>query len=627
MIRDEVRRLEHGLSPSVRSSTRATRHLRSSLAWILSMSGCSPQVGRGAHASAPGGPTGSNRWEIVVAPDISHRGRVVSVEREPGGEVQNVLDGSQRLRVTSRSTVWSQDFPVSPLVGAAHVDGAWLFVSADGAVYSAPSFVGALGRAGDTGGIRVDRVFRSRGILAFAGVDGSLWVWQRGGVRPITPRPGDRIMDAGFVGFDFGVVISDEGFVLRTVDACSTFQLLGIRMRGVSTVEVDDTAIVVRSPSQTVRVERASTSELPEQQSVEYRDWIDELPQARTPEDAWREFLAELPVSGVSLADGTVTVIRPQRPAGLMVRYDPSGTLAVLPLPGRCPRAARAPYGRQLLLTCSRSQGSSVEQFVLGADGHWLSVRSLSGRSEDLFAPPIVSTTGPSMVFRGACEPTAGTRAGGRPICWFDGNRWATRWLRRDDEPWPVALVGNCLAHFARTASVNVVDLETQGSDVPVDGEPIEIAAGLTLESVTAIDGSHVFGVAAAADGGARRILYYGAIGTRLTAHPLPDGALDAAFADATHAIAAGDTFGQVWVSEDGANSWTRVSYAVGGSVETVSLASSGRESRMPWVECSPSYCRAGDRVMWLPGNLARRLRSSSRAIGGVRAPSEGSGR
>lgn len=387
-------------------------------------------------------------------------------------------------------------------------------------------------------------------------------------------------------------------------------------METVSDILIEDTAVAVRSPSRVLRVGRASVSEQAEPPVDESTRWIGEFAPPATADDAWRQFLGDLALSGVSLANGEVVAGHREDDSGVLYRHAPGSMLDRLALPRDCHRPALAPYGHHLLLTCIRHEGTSVEQFTLGDAHRWESLRSLRSGSHDLIAPPIVSSAGPGMILRGACEPTAGLRAGGQPICWFNGHRWATRWLRRSDEPWPLALVGSLLAHVSFAAGVNIVDLETQGIDVPADGEPVAVAHGMRLDEVVAIDGVRVAGVARAEDGSDRRVLYFGRMGTRLREYALPEGARDAAFADATHAIAAGDTFDQVWVSHDGAVTWERAAYPVDGSTGGLSLASAGRGAPMPWVECSPSYCRAGDRVVWLPRELAERLRSNVRVLG-----------
>ncbi len=178
---------------------------------LAALAGCRHRrrSARGHRVTAAASNAVVGRWVARVATDTS-----VALEGS--------LGFAGALRVEGHD-IAGAPYPARALVAAAHVDDGWLFAAADGTVYAAPSFRGALRvRAAFPAGARVSagRNAMHHGRLGYVDADGAGWTVDGASPRRLPLR---RVVALAFTSAQRGWAVVEPGTLLRTDDAGRTF--------------------------------------------------------------------------------------------------------------------------------------------------------------------------------------------------------------------------------------------------------------------------------------------------------------------------------------------------------------------------------------------------------------------
>jgi hypothetical protein len=141
-------------------------------------------------------------------------------------------------------------------------------------------------------------------------------------------------------------------------------------------------------------------------------------------------------------------------------------------------------------------------------------------------------------------------------------------------------------------ASFHVVDLKAlveKRSRAVVPLASLLPAGARILDVTLSADQSTLSVVIRGTDG--KTAIARGELGEKLSVHPLPEGAKAAAFVDARRGLAIGDHLGQVWSTTDGALAWLRLVVPIEGDPAAVPL------TRPP--TCNLLSCSSDTLVVW----------------------------
>ncbi|MEI8257922.1 MAG: hypothetical protein WCJ30_19775, partial [Deltaproteobacteria bacterium] len=220
--------------------------------------------------------------------------------------------GGVRIAADRRNRTAAPAVTASTILGGANTAAGWVIACADGSVFLARTFDGALERLGETGR-RLAVVRACEGRLVVIDDQGTPWVTDgTSAIHRITGLPVERALSAVFVSERHGAIVFDGGALFATdagdgawnrVDlhggsAMSVFQHEGRRMV-VTTLgprELDDSSHLVDPPAQSPTRCYESSTELREHRS----DGVRQV-SAVHPALAWLH-------SGMRRADGTVAL-------------------------------------------------------------------------------------------------------------------------------------------------------------------------------------------------------------------------------------------------------------------------------------------------------------------------------
>lgn len=170
---------------------------------------------------------------------------------ESQGERTLVVAGAVRASVERASAVVARDFPLAQIVSAALVGSRWAFVTADGGVFEASSFVGTL-RAISQSDYSVERVSRSRGALAWLDHVHRGWVFDGEEVRR---WPLEQSTSVAFSSAREGAAITAGGLVRWTTDGGRSDRIVALGERVAFEVRGDSGALVVRTSDGWLRID------------------------------------------------------------------------------------------------------------------------------------------------------------------------------------------------------------------------------------------------------------------------------------------------------------------------------------------------------------------------------------
>jgi hypothetical protein len=252
--------------------------------------------------------------------------------------------------------------------------------------------------------------------------------------------------------------------------------------------------------------------------------------------------------------------------------------------------------GSEAIVYCVPPKGSAwgSEQppavvYRFGPDGtpqRWMDISS--------FRPPTVGP-GPSLLVESESDDI--WIHAGRRDSFYDQNVMRIPCDSPDTQPAPtrLGLSGSWLL-MSRTCdqkeSYEVIDLGSRDAHGKVIVTPLLKLlpeSSQVLDATLSADQSTLSVVMHDAAG--RMAVALGAAGGKLTVHPMPQEAKAAAFADARRGIAIGKHLGQVWTTTDGAAQWTRLVLPIEGDPAAVPITDP--------PTCSTLACRSGAAVVW----------------------------
>ena len=180
------------------------------------------------------------------------------------GVRERVIVGSLRAEVTGDRIDFADDRFGFPIVGAARVGSSWLFVTADGVVARAESFLGALAPLG-----QVPQPYweawpeaslqLSRGRLAVPTQDPHASLWTTDGSAPIAAAggaPKGVVASAAFVDASHGMIVVDGGELWVTRDGAASFARVDLGDHAATTVVARDGELEVATSTGVVVFDR-----------------------------------------------------------------------------------------------------------------------------------------------------------------------------------------------------------------------------------------------------------------------------------------------------------------------------------------------------------------------------------
>jgi hypothetical protein len=553
-------------------------------------------------------------WEAVVVPWNEPRGpRPVRLGDDADGSAL-VAFGGLRARVRGERVEWAPDAMLLPLLAWARDGVRWYFASEDGAVFRAEGFLGPLVPLGGTGGLPIEAGFVSTGRLAVRTPDGRLWFGGPDDRFEPARLPGEgRLIDAGFVDRDFGVVVLEPGGVWRTTDGGAHFDPVDLGAHATHTIYPQADGVVLAT-TDGLRFLGPSGAAVPFHGVLDRGDLALPSESARAVEESrWSEhplgYASLLSAPGVQvLADGRIARMEGQD----VVIRGREGTLARLELPARgCGLRA---WGERVLAWC-RTEAFETTLQISDGEHPWRELRSFPR----LLDTVVTSRDGAALVVPHACEGEGEGERDATPVCWYDGVAWRTRMLPqgaqllgvssdallyrlpfgRREETWPIHRLS--------------LDDTDEGARLRLAvPEARLLSAEFTREGL----------VAGVARVGRELFTVLGPGEQPLPLHPLPSGAQQVAFADATHGIAVGAQLGQVWTSTDGARTWTPLTVPLEGDRAVPlrpgpELERDRERNSAVAVSCSARACTVGSRLVWMAPSSPRTgavVRAAARA-------------
>jgi hypothetical protein len=538
-------------------------------------------------------PLDPSPWQFVLLPEFGVLGTVHATERD--GTARIVAGGRRYERRRGRTRFASDSTLHAIVAAAARADGGYRFATADGALWTAPSFLGPLTLTA-VSPHRLRAGLPSREVLVARTEGGPLLLGDDAGWREASVLASAPVQSAAFAGRELGVMIESSGRVLRLrpdappeavpLPEAATAEVLPVgdavlvgTARGALRIGVRGAPVPARWPTP----QRAAPPN-----AVEVR-WVPAGDPLRYP-------LAMLGSDGV-LDDGRLLEVTELDDEGRAERWlvDRTGAGQRVPTPPEgCGTTQLA--GGTVVAWCGE-EFEPQQLLRLERAGRWHRVEVLS--------PAAAGTSrtghGGALVTRGGCKADHDAMS---LVCWYDGE--ALREVALQDDPdgevTPVAVSRTVLLvsrerrtedrvhseyFVARAGAANPVAVVLEGPDA------------ILGESGVTADGT-LYGVAYVGSGTTpQRLAALGRAGDRLVLHPLPERAHSVGFVDAARGLAAGTTLDEVWSTFDGGAHWTRITLPGNPDLRGIELTTPGV------VQCSPRSCVVGGRLLWLPPDTA----------------------
>ncbi|HJL17456.1 MAG TPA: hypothetical protein RMH99_17435 [Sandaracinaceae bacterium LLY-WYZ-13_1] len=461
-----------------------------------------------------------------------------------------VTHGGFRGRVENGGVEWADDVFATPILGAASVEHGWVFLTRDGMLWRAETY---LGRATALRGFSAASSLVGAGCAAVVDGRGRVY-WTDGDTVERAELPdGVEARGAACLGVDHRVVATagEEAYVSHDGgeqwDALSPDEETGARGRG-ATVTLDAEGAHLRVGHDAARVPWPSGPPVPFHRAGQSRAARDASARARE-----------------SLVQRLPFAVSAQERARENERAEPS----VQGLPADCIGVPAAPLR---FFTCFERRGEAL--YAVGDDGLPRRVGT---------APPLptlggdaethASVDGSALVYLGT-DCSGRSTPGELALCVIDASSRRTTDVRlpRASRDYFVGAHGETLLLDGWRAG-DLVTLVREGRPVGVSPPP-----GLSdarLRDLAIVRGGHFSATAVLSDYAdlpdARGVL--GDLDTGdVRALELPDGAMAVGFLDADRGVAAGPDLGSLWVTDDGGERWVPIRPDLLGAAEAVPL-------------------------------------------------------
>jgi hypothetical protein len=356
------------------------------------------------------------RWSLVAVPRIDLAARPWQA---PEGDAGWIL-GPLRASMEDGVPVVAADSPRAAIVAAGPTAAGWLFVTEDGAAWSAPRFDGPLARLPREAATRMFALPSARApraILPVESSDGSLFFADATGIRRAPDALATPVIAAVFLDTRRGVVVDFQGSVFETTDGAQTFSPRSLGADAASDARADGPSLAIRGargwltlgldgvprprgPSGASETERPITTE---SAAVSARAFA-----VAAALDPARGRAIALVLGGVARADKTVAIVDGDE---LVLLHPDRGPRRV---DAPCPRPRLRPFGTELLVECATDEAPASARFFLGGEQGFAPLGGArpipSVRPESLHA----AADGSAIVLRGPCfggereDPAAG---------------------------------------------------------------------------------------------------------------------------------------------------------------------------------------------------------------------------
>lgn len=552
---------------------------------VIGVFGCGCGGGGTPETSTPARvapPMADPPWEVRALFGFGEQG----IDAVDGEEDHFIADG-MRVALEGDEVRFAADHSFDPFTCSAHLEDGYVFLTRDGALYTASEFMGPLTAHGAPGQSAMSCLI-SRGVmvaklggndLLFVGSDGDSWH------LPEAMR--GNVVDAAFRGPRSGIVIVSPGVALLTRDNVTYAPIdLGGRT-AVSTwpeaerwlvltsdgwFSVSDAGVPTLLDAAPVRTRREVPDEVFER--------IDRAARARQPV----AFSDSLPGP-----DGRVLVyldpdyVEDENALPLLETWSPTTGLRSVHRPGE---------GCEIRAWGGRALANCPDALLVQERTGWRHLTESNG------GRVVLSRDGSTLATLDDCDPERGDAdAGtcGRTLRVHDGERWRSRTLDAR-----VALLdvhgSHALVQEERGRAVRVVSVESAADD-----RTLTMPAPFATLFVRFDAGGGIFGSAwgQMRDGVTPTIAVYGPPNEPLAEVTLPADAFGFEMADARHGMAVGDSLDEVWVTTDGARTWQPLVLPVAGDASEVELPVNARGGSSPVLQCSAVACRVHYAWLW----------------------------
>lgn len=546
----------------------------------LGCSGAQPRLVRStALRAAPLATPGAARaalWQLTAVGLLREDARARFVDGGDGvprwlfGPLRVVLDGDQPVVVGEATR--------APIVAATRLDEAsgWLFVTEDGAAWTARAFDAALRRAPSEAAGRVRALSdRSFGAIAVETADHSVFFASAAGLVRAPDTLAEPVIAAAFSDADRAWIIEQPGRVLEARDRgrSITARPLG---DGEAALELFVTPgeVLVRTGrgwrALDPQLQRwvARPAPITATPSLGAADVANALAVSAALEPTRGRALA-LSLGAVALSDRSLALI--DRGAGgelVFVKADGSTRRVEAP----CEQGTLHPFGERLVVECG-DESTQMARYYLGDERGFRAITDSPAPADSVHIAP----DGTGIVIERSCragpDRDDGDATRTAVACVFDHGHSARSMLIDPDTRVRAVRAGRVLLEpnsSTRAApEFRVANLRSLHESIAVEGD------WAWRDPTLAADGA----VVATVPLGRGFALARWTAGAPAERYALPPRATQAFSVDATRAVALARAPAAAWISEDRGRTWTALALGVDGA-SSVSATSAGRYTR-----------------------------------------------
>lgn len=445
--------------------------------------------------------------------------------------------------------------------------GDWLFVTRDGAAWTAPSFSGPLHRLDDEAGGRVRALSReTHGAVALSAADNSVLFASADGVRRAPESLRGPVVDATFASAEQGWIVEQPGRLLEVRDRGRTLVDRSLGDDAALELHSNGGALRVRSPRAWLSLGddqrwHAQQAPAPLQAAPEHSGNAIALSAALEPT---RGRALALSLGAVALSGRVLAMMDRSGDGEIVFLHADSARRVDAP----CVSGVLHPFGERVVVECG-DDTSGLARFFVGSERGF---EPVGGPREPLGPLPAnlvhVARDGTAIVIEQGCNGSRKDQPAERAtvLCVLDHGH----------SPRPIALT----APVSRVREVRASRvLFEQGSLLSGMSRDMHVANIGSLSPV-AIDGSAPWrdatldaegAVLATTTHAGRRTLVRAVVGQPLAQRPLPVGASRVRSIDAQRIVAIDDSAPAFWLSEDQGRSWAPLALSVDGGAAMAS--------------------------------------------------------